>query len=112
MVFVIDELLAKQGQGQVLYEAYMARYAPGAEARGMVLKQRLVEPAMWLDQGNNRLIFIWEQAHVGAVWGAKQQARMDTAVDHWWEEEAPTFIESRQRYTTAEADTLEALTNV
>ena len=112
MIYVIDEILAKPGQGKALYEAYMARYVPGAEARGMTLQHRLVEPAMWLSEGSNRLVFLWAQSDVGAVWGAKHGARLDSAVDQWWEEEAPPLIESRQRYTLAEADALEALDNV
>lgn len=68
MIYVIDDILAKPGQGQALYDAYMARYVPGAEARGMTLQHRLVEPAMWLPEDSNRLIFIWVQPHAGAVW--------------------------------------------
>lgn len=112
MIFVIDDILAKPGQGKALYEAYMARYAPGAQARGMTLANRLVEPAMWLPEGSNRLVFVWTQPHLGVVWGAKQQARLDPEVARWWDEEAPALIESRQRYTMAEADALEALDNV
>lgn len=112
MIYVIDDILAKPGQGQALYDAYMARYVPGAKARGMTLQHRLVEPAMWLPEGSNRLIFIWAQPHAGAVWGAKHSARMDPDVDRWWQEDAPPLIETRQRYTLAEAEALGALDNV
>lgn len=111
-IYVVDEIVARPGQGKAFYDAYMQRYVSGAEARGMVLVHRLVDPAMWLPQGTNRLLFIWAQPHLGAVWGAKQQARLDPAVDRWWQEEAPTLIESRQRYTLAEAEALAEFDNV
>lgn len=111
-IHVIDDIVARPGQGKALYDAYMNRYVPGAEARGMVLAHRLVEPAMWLPAGTNRLIFIWKQADLGAVWGAKQRARLDPDVDQWWQEEAPLLIETRQRHTLAEAETLAEFDNV
>ncbi|WP_150294695.1 hypothetical protein [Sphingobium estronivorans] len=111
-IYVIDELVARPGQGKALHDAYMQRYAPGARERGMVLAHRLVEPAMWLPEGVNRLLFIWTQPDVGAVWGAKQRARLDPDVDRWWQEEAPALVETRQRYTLAEAEALGELDNV
>lgn len=111
-IFVIDEIVARKGKGKAFHDAYMGRYAPGAEARGMTLAHRLVEPAMWLPDGSNRLLFIWSMPDLGTVWGAKQRARFDPDVDRWWQEEASALIESRQRYTTAEADALAELDNV
>ena len=49
-VYVVDELVAKPGDGRVLLDAYMADYAPGARARGMTLEQVLVSPPLWADE--------------------------------------------------------------
>lgn len=112
LVYVIDEIVAKPGKGKAFYDAYTQRYVPGAVDRGMTLVHRFVEPAMWLPEGMNRLFFIWSQSDPGAVWGAKQRARLDPEVTRWWEEDAASLIESRQRYTVAGVDALERLDNV
>lgn len=112
MIWVVDEIETKPGMGQAFLDAYLSRYAPGAEARGLRLAHRMIEPAMWLDDAPNRLLLIWEAADPGAIWAAKQQARQDDAVTRWWEEEAPAFLVSRRRATMAPADALAALANV
>ena len=38
-VFIIDDIVAKPGQGRALLEAYRQDYAPGAKARGMALER-------------------------------------------------------------------------
>ena len=111
-IYVIDEIVSKPGKGEMLHQAYMDRYVPGAQARGMILVHRLVEPAMWLPHGTNRLFFIWMQADLGAVWGAKQRARLDPDVDRWWREDAAEFIETRQRHTLVESEALAEFDNV
>lgn len=111
-LWVIDEVTTRPGQGPAFLAAYMERYAPGAEARGMTLAHRMVEPAMWLDDAPNRLLFIWTLPHAGAVWAAKHAARPDPAVARWWNEEAPAFLLSRKRSTLAAAEALEALDHV
>jgi hypothetical protein len=112
MIWIVDEVETRPGMGPAFLEAYLSRYAPGAEARGLTLAHRMVEPAMWLDDAPNRLILVWQAADAGAVWAAKHQARGDPAVTAWWEEEAPAYILSRKRGTFAPADALEALADV
>lgn len=111
-IWILDEVTTKPGQGPAFLAAYMARYVPGAQARGMTLAHRMVEPAMWLDDAPNRLVFVWTLPHAGAVWMSKYAARADPDVAKWWNEEAPAFIESRRRSTLADADALGELDNV
>jgi hypothetical protein len=111
-LWVVDDVLTLPGQGKAFFAAYLERYVPKAQAVGMTLAHRMVEPAMWLDDASNRLLFVWTMTDPGAVWGAKQQMRMDAEVTRWWTEEAPAFIVSRKRLTMADADALEGLANV
>ena len=111
-IFVIDELVAKPGQGQTLFEAYMTRYVPGAEARGMVLLHRMVEPGFWLLDRSNRLLFIWTLKDAGAVWAKNFVSREDPAVAEWWWKEAARLIESRRRSTLSEPAEIERLCDV
>ena len=34
-IYVVDEIVTKPGEGRACYTAYMERYVPGAQARGM-----------------------------------------------------------------------------
>jgi hypothetical protein len=111
-IWILDEVTTRPGQGPAFLDAYMARYAPKAEARGMTLAYRMVEPAMWLDDAPNRLLFVWTMPDAGAVWQSKYIARPDPDVARWWDEEAPAFIESRRRSTLADADALAGLADV
>jgi hypothetical protein len=111
-IWIVDEITTKPGLGPVFLAAYMEHYAPRAVARGMTLAHRMVEPAMWLDQGSNRLLFVWTVPDAGAVWAAKHAARGDAEVDRWWQEQAPPLIVSRRRMTMADAGDLASLADV
>lgn len=111
-IWILDEVTTRPGQGPAFLAAYMERYAPRAQARGMTLAHRMVEPAMWLDDAPNRILFVWTLPNAGAVWGSKHVARPDPEVARWWNEEAPAFIESRRRSTLADADMLAELADV
>ncbi|MGV3480860.1 MAG: hypothetical protein ACO1O3_12990 [Sphingobium sp.] len=69
LIQVIDEIVARPGEGKALLDDYLARYAPGARARGMVLEQILVSPPVWLDDQSNTLSFRWSLADAAAWWG-------------------------------------------
>lgn len=111
-IWIVDEVKTRPGQGRAFLDAYMARYVPKAEARGMALAHRMVEPAAWLDHAPNRLLFVWAVPDAGAVWGSKHAARMDPEILQWWEEEAPALILSRRRMTMADADAIPGLADV
>lgn len=111
-IWIVDEVTTRPGKGRAFLDAYMTHYAPGATARGLTLAHRMVEPAMWLDDASNRLLFVWTASDPVAVWMAKHVARGDAAVLRWWNEEAPAFILSRRRGTMADADALESLADV
>ncbi len=111
-IHIIDDIVAKPGKGEALFAAYRAHYVPGAEARGMTLISTLVEPPFWLDEGSNRLLFIWTLPTVGAVWGKNLASRQDPAVQDWWWREAAALIATRRRSTLAPAEALAALSDV
>jgi hypothetical protein len=110
-VVLIDELVTRPGEGKATFDAYLERYGPGAEARGMTLVQRLVEPAFWLEDRSNRLLFVWTLPGAGAVWAKNFTSREDPAVEQWWQD-CDAMVESRRRSVLAEAADIEALTNV
>lgn len=111
MIHAIDEIVAKPGEGKALLEDYLARYAPGARERGMVLEQILVSPPMWLDDQTNTLTFRWSIADVAGWWQMRFVGGNDPAVDAWWAEaDARAF--SRRRFFAAEPADIEGLCDV
>lgn len=111
-IYIMDELSAKPGKGPALLEAYLRHYVPGAEARGMTLVHKLIEPAFWLDQGSNRLVFLWSLPNAGAVWSKNFQSRENAEVQGFWWRDHETLIASRRRATLCAADRIEELSNV
>jgi hypothetical protein len=111
-VFVIDDLTAQPGQGEALRDAYLERYVPDAQRRGMTLVHQLVSPAYWLPDGSNRLLFIWSVPGPAGVWAIKYAGRQDPALAAWWTEEAPRLVASRTRAVCAEAADLAELARV
>jgi hypothetical protein len=111
-IWIVDEVVTRPGKGAAFLAAYLERYAPRAEARGMTLAHRMVEPAMWLDESSNRLLLVWTVPDAAAVWAAKHAARWDPEVTRWWQEEAVPLILSRRRMTMADAQDLPDLADV
>ncbi len=111
-IWIVDEVVAKPGEGEAFLAAYMASYAPGARRRGLTLAHKMVEPAFWLAEASNRLLLVWTAADAQAVWASKHAARDDAEVRRWWDEEAPRFIVSRRRTVLAEADAIAGLSHV
>ena len=61
VIYVVDVLHCKPGDGEALYRHYQKNYVPGAEARGMTLVNASVNPPIWLtdDASSNTLEFVW-----------------------------------------------------
>ena len=111
-VFVIDDLTAKPGQGEALQRAYLERYAPGAQQRGMRLLHQWVSPPYWLPDGSNRLLFVWTVPGPGGAWAMKHAGRQDPALEAWWTQEAPRLVAARTRAICAETVDLPELADV
>jgi hypothetical protein len=112
LVFVIDDLLAKPGRGGALLRAYLERYAPGARARGMTLLHQLVSPPYWLQEGSNRLLFVWTVDGPAGAWRMKHTGRQDAELSAWWSREVPELVESRSRAICVDPAEIARLTDV
>ncbi|WP_294047992.1 hypothetical protein [Sphingopyxis sp.] len=110
-VHAIDEIVAKPGEGKALLEDYLARYAPGARARGMTLEQILVSPPMWLDDQSNTLVFLWSLAGAGAWWQMRFVGGNDPDVGAWWAD-ADARAVSRRRFFASDPADMERLCDV
>ncbi len=111
-IFLIDELIARPGQGQTLLAAYRERYVPGAIARGLTLQYELISPPVWLRNQSNALIFLWTVAGGAQGWWSTRIASGRNAeVDAWWRGAAELIV-TRNRRFLADADAIEQLSNI
>lgn len=111
-VYVVDDVITKPGAGRAFLEAYMQRYAPGAQERGFALLHRLVSPPVWLEDQSNRLLFVWTAPGAAGLWAGKFAGRTDPLLARWWETEAAPLIETRTRSVFADPADLSALADV
>lgn len=111
-IWVLDDVIVRAGQGPVFLAAYLEHYVPPVQRCGLHLVHRLVEPAMWLDDEPNRILFLWSAPDPDTIWRAKHTLRHDPAVLRWWLQQAPALIENRRRATLADADELARLADV
>ena len=110
-IFILDEVMTKPGLGEQFLTAYLTGYAPLAEANGLELVHRWVDPPLWLDDRSNRVLLVWRAGGPRELWRAKRAARQEPAVVAWWEA-AASSIESRRRSVMAEAAILAELADV
>jgi hypothetical protein len=111
MVHTIDEIVAKPGEGKALLGDYLARYAPGARARGMTLEQILVSPPMWLDDQSNTLVFRWSLVDAAAWWQMRFVGGNDPDVAAWWTDVDARAV-SRRRFFASDPADVERLCDV
>ncbi|NKV70660.1 hypothetical protein GS941_19740 [Rhodococcus hoagii] len=103
--------VVRPGRGREFISAYLERYAPGAEARGLTLDRALVSPPVWLDDQSNTVTVTWTVTGVDAWWQQRWAAGRDPGVAHWWAE-ADDWLLSRNRSTSCPVEDLAAVTDV
>lgn len=104
MIYLIDRLVAKPGQGRAVYDRYLERFQAIAAEKGMTLEHAIVAPPLWLTDpvSNNTLEFIWTFEGYGSL--AAAIAYGDPSVTAWWRE-LEEQLELRDRsYFSSEAD--------
>lgn len=103
-VYLVDRVVTRPGGARAFVDAYLAEYAPGAQARGMTLDQILVSPPMWLDEDSNTITATWTLDDVAAVWGMIRAGRGDPSLGQWWSRMAPLILERTRSMSAAAAD--------
>ena len=112
IIYVLDEITPKAGQGRALFDHYMEAYAPVARARGLKLEHAWVNPPVWLEgEQLNVLYFVWSVVGVAGYWGVEAKARWDETSSDFWRDIEP-MITARRRSVLAEAADLAGLANV
>lgn len=110
-IYVVDEIVTRPGEGRAFLDAYMKRYAPGAQTRGLRLDRVLISPPLWLDAESNTIIITWTLQGTPAWWQMSFRSRTEPSVTSWWADVDEKVVSRKRSYMSAAAD-IEALTNV
>ncbi|OBK34164.1 hypothetical protein A5659_01655 [Mycobacterium sp. 1165196.3] len=110
-VFVIDRVVTRPGCARRFVDAYLADYAPGAQARGMTLRDILVSPPIWFDDDANVITATWTLPGARAWWEMTWKGRPDPTLGEWWSR-IDELITERSRTCAARADDVDGLCDV
>jgi hypothetical protein len=110
-VFVIDRVVTRPGCARKFVDAYLAEYAPGAQSRGMTLRDVLVSPPIWFEDQPNIVTITWTLPGAQAWWEMTWQGRPDGALGQWWSQ-IGELVAERSRTFAAAADDVDGLCDV
>lgn len=110
-VFVIDRVLTRPGCARAFVDRYANDYVPGALARGMTLREVLVSPPIWLDNGSNTVTITWTLPSPRAWWEMTWKGRPDPDLGPWWDGLGELVLE-RTRSVAAAAGDVDGLCDV
>jgi len=103
-LYVLDELIAKPGEGLILLDAYMSDYSPGARARGMTLEHILVSPPLWMDDQPNTISITWSVAGAAGWWAMRLAAGADPGATAFWAAAGDRLLGRTRRFAAAPDD--------
>jgi hypothetical protein len=110
-VYVVDRVVTRPGRAREFLAAYLSGYAPGANDRGMTLRDVLVSPPIWFDDQANTVTITWSLPSARAWWEVTWQGRPDPALGKWWSDMSEMVVE-RTRSVAAAADDVDGLCDV
>lgn len=111
-VFVIDRVVTRPGCARQFVDAYLTEYAPGARERGMALRDVLVSPPIWFDDGQlNTITITWTLPGAQAWWEMTWKGRPDPTLGQWWAR-ISDLVAERSRSFAAAAGDVDALCDV
>jgi|SRR3954447_25713274 len=110
-VYVVDRVVTRPGCAREFVDAYLSGYAPGANDRGMTLRDILVSPPIWFGNQTNTVTITWSLPSARAWWEMTWQGRPNASVAQWWADISELVVE-RTRSVAAAADDVDGLCDV
>ncbi len=107
-VFVIDELVLRDGQLDAFLDAFASDYRPGAEARGQRLLHLLVSPPTRAVALPQTVTLLWQLDGIAGFWGMRSQNATEDVVAFWADCDAK-WSTSRSRRLAATPEALPLL---
>lgn len=112
VVYIVDRLTAKPGEGKALYDDFMTNMKPLMEAAGWTFVRATVAPAMWLDKDSSIIEIEWTMPDIAqAAWAYSSATRYNPEYVRWWAEVRGKAVAVDRVYSATESY-LEVLNNV
>lgn len=83
-VLVVDDITAKPGQQQALFELMTGPYAELAATRQLHLKQSVLLPPFERAGSPSQLVLVWEYPSLSALWQARMPEEADAQLAALW----------------------------
>lgn len=111
VVYIVDRLVTKPGEGKAVYDDFMENLKPIIEGAGWKFKRATVSPAMWLDTDSNIIEIEWTMADiVQEAWAYSSATRYNPEYVQWWIDIRDHLV-SNDRVYSASVSYMEVLNN-
>lgn len=110
-VYVIDRVTTRPGRTREFIDSYLNEYAPGARARGMMLRDVLVSPPIFFADQPNVVTITWVLPGALAWWEMTWKGRPDPELGRWWSG-LEHLVADRDRSVAAADDDVDGLCDV
>ncbi|WP_302961964.1 hypothetical protein [uncultured Adlercreutzia sp.] len=112
VIYIVDRLVTKPGEGKAVYDDFMATMKPLIEGAGWKFKRATVAPAMWLDTDSNVIEIEWTMADiVQEAWAYSSGTRYNPDYVQWWTDIRDRLVSNDRVYSAPESY-MEVLNNV
>lgn len=104
VVYIVDRLVTKPGEGKAVYDNFMENMKPLIEGAGWKFKRATVAPAMWLDTDSNIIEIEWTMADiVQEAWAYSSGTRYNPEYVQWWTEIRDHLVSNSRVYSAPES---------
>ncbi len=112
VIYIVDRLVAKPGDGKAVLDDFMANMKPLIEGAGWRFKRATVAPAMWLDTDSNIIEIEWTMGDiVQEAWAYSSGTRYNPEYVQWWTDIRDRLVSNDRVYSAPEGY-MEVLNNV
>lgn len=112
VVYIVDRLTAKPGEGKALYDDFMANMKPIMEDAGWTFVRATVAPAIWLEKDSSIIEIEWTMPNIAqAAWAYSSATRYNPEYVAWWAGVREKAVSVDRLYSASESY-MEVLNNV
>ena len=112
VIYIVDRLVAKPGDGKAVLDDFMANMKPLIEGAGWRFKRATVAPVMWLDTDSNIIEIEWTMGDiVQEAWAYSSGTRYNPEYVQWWATMSDRLVSNDRVYSAPEGY-MEVLNNV
>lgn len=104
IIYIVDRLVTKPGEGKAVYDDFMENMKPLIEEGGWEFKRATVSPAMWLDTDSNIIEIEWTMPDiVQAAWFYSSTTRYNPVYVQWWTDIRDHLVSNDRVYSAPES---------